>query len=658
VNAGSILGNAYGRRSWWRIAVAVTAATLLLPLTALPGWASLTGAGVDAGKNITVFHNIDFVAIFGYGPVGDIVTVDVIRDGVTIGTATGPTVDTPEGPGLEVNHGPVGDPQPGDCWEGHTPDIQPGDRIVVTQGADTDEVTVDDIRFTEAPFEDPTNGDILVRGIAKQFDGTPIPASRLDSAEFREGQFRGTPDEVVDTPGVAGGFTIVYHAPYELERNRDNLNEAQRKQALLGDGHAIGFGHVEPLPLESMLVDGVAELPGPALGCEASPSARYAVTAFTPASVNAATIGGGVTLSGVSQDAAAVSVSLNDEDPNTAAVVAHGTLSAPDGTQTWSASFSADQIATLADGTITATGSYTVCCDSAGSPASIGGLTRSILKDTVVPAAPTASPPGGLYRGTQSVELTAEPGAQIRYTTGLDPASTPDPTRTSTLYTGGISVTATETVKAIAIDRAGNISSTSSSHYEIDNTAPDTTITSAPAARSRNKNPSFGFTSNDANSTFQCSLTDHPAHDAYSVCTSAKSYTALKDGTYIFKVRATDAAGNTDPSPATFGFTIDTTTPVMAGPTVSPDPFNHGAGRRATIRYSTNENCRAVVSVVNAAGKVVKRFVSQGCSVGQVRWSGKNANGSLVPTGTYRAHVAATDAAGNVVQRSTSFRVT
>lgn len=84
-------------------------------LGATPALASLTGPGVGVGRNITVFHNLDFVGVYGYGPAGEPITVDVVRDGVTIGTATGPSVDTTQGPGLEVNHGPVGTPQPGDC---------------------------------------------------------------------------------------------------------------------------------------------------------------------------------------------------------------------------------------------------------------------------------------------------------------------------------------------------------------------------------------------------------------------------------------------------------------------------------------------------------------------------------------------------------------
>lgn len=262
-----------------RAAAACTTATLLgagLAANAVPAWASLTGPGVDAGQNITVFHNIDFVGVFGYGPTGSVITVDVIRAGVRIGTVTAPTVDTPEGPGLEINHGPAGLAQPGDCWEGTTPDIQPGDRIVVTEGTDTDEVTVDDIRFTGPAVQDPTTGDVLVRGVARRADGTPIAPASLDSGEFRDdtGRLRLVPSRVEATAGVTAGFTMRYTAPYSIERNRNGLSQAQIKAALLTqNGHTAGIGHAAPLPLESMLVDGLADVPGPAVGCEGSPAA-------------------------------------------------------------------------------------------------------------------------------------------------------------------------------------------------------------------------------------------------------------------------------------------------------------------------------------------------------------------------------------------------
>ena len=87
--------------------------------------AALTPTGIRDGHNITVFHNIDFVATFGH-QVGTPLTVEVFRGPHLIARAAGPAVATAEGPGLEVNHGPEFAAQPGDCWEGATPDIRRG----------------------------------------------------------------------------------------------------------------------------------------------------------------------------------------------------------------------------------------------------------------------------------------------------------------------------------------------------------------------------------------------------------------------------------------------------------------------------------------------------------------------------------------------------
>ncbi|MGY1985981.1 Ig-like domain-containing protein [Blastococcus sp. SYSU DS0669] len=268
------------RRRRWGVAAAGTAMALVAPVLAgtAPASASLTGPGVGPNKNITVFHNLDFVGVFGYGTVGQSVRVEVIRDGAVIGVAEGPAWNTDEGVGLEVNHGvEAGAPvYPGDCWAGGTPDIRPGDRVVVYAGTIRNEVTVDDIRWTGTPEAADENGDgtsdsVVVRGVAARFDGTVIPPSVLDSGEFRNesGKYRATPDAIEADPGVHGGFLVRYRAPYLGFRNSDGLTEVQRRQALLTeDGHAIGIGHTEPLPRESMLVDGLADVTGPAPGCE------------------------------------------------------------------------------------------------------------------------------------------------------------------------------------------------------------------------------------------------------------------------------------------------------------------------------------------------------------------------------------------------------
>lgn len=443
---------------------------------AVPAAATLSGPGVDPGESISVFHNLDFVAISGY-PVGTEVTVDVIRDEVVIGTVTAPAVTTPEGSGLEINHGPEGAPGPGDCWAGHTPDIRPGDRIVVSSAGDVDEITVDDITFLQGdnnPFEDTVagpdggpatdvggdaepDGDIVVRGVAKLADGTPIPVADLaQSAEFRAGQFRGAPDvvEATGAPG-SGEFTMRYYPPYELARDRDGLAFDDRKDALLGNGHAIGVGHIEPVPPEVQLVDGIADLPGPAAGCEqVAPASQDAVLDTDPQTINATNVNGAgdLVISGVSFNATSVSVVV----PGLAAPLTTVPTPAASATapvpQTWTASVPMADLVAVPDGELALDVTATRLAAD-GTESAIDGTGRTLLKDVVAPAAaPTASPAGGTYNNSQQVSLNA--GANTVFYT-VD-GTTPSPTN-GQKYGGPIAITASQTLRAAAVDAAGNI---------------------------------------------------------------------------------------------------------------------------------------------------------------------------------------------------------
>src|SRR5205823_1415239 len=57
---------------------------------------------------------------------------------------------------------------------------------------------------------------------------------------------------------------------------------------------------------------------------------------------------------------------------------------------------------------------------------------------------------------------------------------------------------------------------------------------------------------NEGGSHFQCALDAA----AYAACTSPVSYSGLAAGSHAFAVRAIDAAGNVDPTPATRTWTV------------------------------------------------------------------------------------------------------
>jgi hypothetical protein len=97
-----------------------------------------------------------------------------------------------------------------------------------------------------------------------------------------------------------------------------------------------------------------------------------------------------------------------------------------------------------------------------------------------------------------------------------------------------------------------------------DVTAPDTSITSHPSNPSNSTSASFDFTGSDevggsGVAAFECDLDG----GGFSACTSPKSYTSLSNGSHTFQVRAKDTAGNTDATPASFTWVVDTTAPVV-----------------------------------------------------------------------------------------------
>jgi hypothetical protein len=82
-----------------------------------------------------------------------------------------------------------------------------------------------------------------------------------------------------------------------------------------------------------------------------------------------------------------------------------------------------------------------------------------------------------------------------------------------------------------------------------DTVAPDTTITRKPAKTVFTQKVRFKFTSNEAGVTFQCKRDAK----AWKACTSPYRF-KVTVGKHVFRVRAVDAVGNVDATPARYRF--------------------------------------------------------------------------------------------------------
>jgi uncharacterized repeat protein (TIGR01451 family) len=251
---------------------------------------------------------------------------------------------------------------------------------------------------------------------------------------------------------------------------------------------------------------------------------------------------------------------------------------------------------------VTWTGTFTVPAATGGTPGTRTlhfGVTASQTPGTYTNSV-TGSGTGVTVLGANGVAPVTVTAAD---TTPPDTTITAGPTGTTTDSTPTFSFTATEagstfqcrvdggawvsctspftttvladgshTFEVRATDASGNADPTPASRtFTVDTTPPDTTITAGPTGTTADSTPTFSFTATEAGSTFQCRVDG----GAWVSCASPFTTAALADGAHTFEVRATDAAGNTDATPASRSFTVATPTP--------PPPVPTCFGKPATI---------------------------------------------------------------------------
>jgi sugar lactone lactonase YvrE len=200
-----------------------------------------------------------------------------------------------------------------------------------------------------------------------------------------------------------------------------------------------------------------------------------------------------------------------------------------------------------------------------------------VLHDTLAPVVVLQTPPAGAFvRGTVEIRVDAADSGSALATlalsaTGqaLNPSIVPSLPGPAALATASWDTSAgadgTQALTATATDRAGN-SATISRVVIVDNTPPETDITSGPDGTIPSSTATLSFTGADSLTPlpglqFAWRLDGGPL-TIFAPSTSA-TLTDLAPGAHVFEVVARDQAGNEDRTPARRTFTVGSAGPVL-----------------------------------------------------------------------------------------------
>ena len=203
-------------------------------------------------------------------------------------------------------------------------------------------------------------------------------------------------------------------------------------------------------------------------------------------------------------------------------------------------------------------------------------INTSLPPDTVIdtkPPALTNSPTADFtFHGDGNVtSLQCKLDAEPTFTTCTSPKQ----------YTGLGSASHTLEVRAVG---PGGTDATPASHtWTVDLAPPDTSITGNPANPTSSQAASFTYTSTEPSSTFTCKL---DAEASFTSCPpTGKSYAGpLAEGAHNFSVIATDPAGNPDPSPAAFPWTIQLLS--VPDTTITKPPKKKEKDKTPTVEFT------------------------------------------------------------------------
>lgn len=141
-----------------------------------------------------------------------------------------------------------------------------------------------------------------------------------------------------------------------------------------------------------------------------------------------------------------------------------------------------------------------------------------------------------------------------------------------------------KTVSVRLKDAAGN-TTVYSDDITLDATAPNTNILTKPTNPTNSTSATFTFDASETGCTFQGQLDA----GAYVTVTSPLTFSGLAEGSHTFNVRAVDAAGNIDGTPATYTWTVDYTAPTISSVNVPTNGY-YKTGQLLTFKVNLSEN--------------------------------------------------------------------
>jgi len=191
------------------------------------------------------------------------------------------------------------------------------------------------------------------------------------------------------------------------------------------------------------------------------------------------------------------------------------------------------------------------------------------------------------------------------------------------------------TFQVRAIDSALNVDSTPAAYtWTIDITPPETFLDSYPPNPSNSTTADFTFHCTGGPCAFECNLDS----GGWSFCSAPKSYSGLLAGSHDFQVRATDAAGNLEPSPASYDWRIKDAFLAISTDNAPEPRIRHsafwtgsemivwGGGFQTGGRYNPSSDSWTATSTQNApsAGKSFHAAVWTGTEM--IVWGGWDDN--------------------------------